>query len=188
MSTICEMGLRIIGLTLLTAALWGAEPPESGRPVSETELPQPSSSATGDVSRAVSAARPADAPTPRREALNEAVIRELERIRRQLGMNPLRGSILDEIPLPDESGNRQRSEFAQQLRDGYGTSVPPVPPTNASASSAAELAAREYRRRSLRSLGRRLDAIAHDMDELELYDEASRVRALSQSLRSSARP
>jgi hypothetical protein len=127
--------------------------------------------------------------------IDESEIRELDRIRNRLGISPLRGSLLEDVPLPDQQ--EAGSPFAHQLRAEFGSDLAghataamegTVTGTagtvagrpNAGRTSPESL---EYRRRSLRSLGRRLDALAHDFEELELFDEADQLRTISSEIR-----
>ncbi len=121
--------------------------------------------------------------------LSEDDIRELDRIRRQLRVSPLLGPAWQE-PLghPPTDG-----DFVGQLRQRYGIEDRPTrpAPTERETSDGTDRStahANLYKQRSLRSLGRRLDAIAQDMEELRLYDEADQIRELSHQLRAQARP
>ena len=121
---------------------------------------------------------------------DEATVRDIQRIREQLQLDPLRGTLLEDIPLSDAAGRSSSSAFERSLRADVGLDVPIESDKSAADASGqrhtVSAAEHEYRRRSLRSLARRLDAVAHDMDELALYDEADEVRELSKAVRSQA--
>ncbi|MCA9149935.1 MAG: hypothetical protein KDA92_11570 [Planctomycetales bacterium] len=108
--------------------------------------------------------------------LTPGELRELERIRRHVGRNPLRGSSLEHIRLP-EFENRGQADFAGQLRADFAS--PTAEPSTDNLGDAEST----YRRRSIRSLQRRLDAIAIDLEELGLTDQAEHTQELKSSLK-----
>jgi hypothetical protein len=127
---------------------------------------------------------------PAERDLSDDDIQELERIRRRLGISPLQGPMWRDPPAARDSD--APSPFVDQLRKQYGNPSA-APPRDARAADTGRSTDRQsvqatiYRQRSLRSLSRRLDAIAQDMEDLRLYDEADRIRELSHGLREEAR-
>ena len=140
--------------------------------------------------RTADAAPPASPVADRAQSdpkLSDDDIRELDLIRRQLRISPLLG------PAWAEDKSAVGPQFRQRLRESTASTLrqrrvptPPCDPAPAEARAHADatdrcsVQAAMFRRRSLRSLSRRLDAIAQDMEELRLYDEADQVRELSQ--------
>jgi hypothetical protein len=122
-------------------------------------------------------------------ALTEDEIRELQQIRQRLGLSPLQGPLWSRATTAGD-GSLTR-EFADQLRRGFGEQPAEMPAERLSSPSGdGELngsgsdtaAAVGYRQRSLRSLCRHLEALAADMDVLELHDEAQQLRRMSHQL------
>ena len=119
--------------------------------------------------------------------LSPAELRELEGIRRRVGGNPLRGTLLDRVQLP-ELPHGAGEDFSKLLRSDYATetaakSLHQRSVTDVKSAGPLTPEAAAYRRRSLRSLDRRLASIAIDLEELDCPDEAQRIRDLQGSLR-----
>lgn len=159
MSRAMLIGFALLGLALHLIA---AQPQDSSNTGAVNAIDEPSGAAATE----------ANADTSLR--LSEPEIQILNEIRQSLQNHPLR----DAEFLTDKDA--EGADFSQQLRDDFGD--PAVGVGRPPADAASDRAAQRYRQRSLRSLSRRLDALAIDLYEIQCFDDADRLREMSHRL------
>ena len=157
----------------------GDERPEVGSEPAATASPRPPA--------AIDA--PSSAEMPSSSPVDEATIRDLDRIRRRVGRSPLAGSLLESVGPGKDSKSLGDSEFARQLRDRFGLPrarspySTPAPSQGSSDRRRGETSGQVadgnvMRRRYLESMMRRMEVLAEDLEAVDLGQDAEQIRTV----------
>ncbi len=209
--------LAILVLATSRTIAWGADEPEA--PATELAAPSNQAASAGpqpaakgspsdglpqgkepfEVVSELSAAEPPrppaaiDAPSsagmPPSAGMDEATIRDLDRIRRRVGRSPLAGSLLESVGPGKDSKSLGDSEFARQLRDRFGLPRARSPYSTQAPSEGSSDRRRDetsgqtkdgdaMRRLYLESMMRRLEVLAEDLESVDLGQDAEQIRTV----------